>query len=166
MSGQRRTRNGQIIDFDAMVAAGEQEQALGNMPVNAKGDVVDSGVVIKSNEERVREYYQSTEEVSKEQVSLKGETPNLSGELSKGAPAPEVKTADTQKENIRTQQAQEQAKAKLQPDPEPEPEAPLGESFDDNEPLGYKEVEQPNGDIEMVPYYTEEDAPNGENKSI
>ena len=42
----------------------------------------------------------------------------------------------------------------------------LRKSFDDNEPLGFKEVEQPNGDIEMVPYYTEEDAPNGENKSI
>ena len=54
----------------------------------------------------------------------------------------------------------------MQPDPEPEPEAPLGESFDEDEPLGYKEVELPNGDIEMVPYYTQEDAPDGENKGV
>ena len=162
---QKRTRNGQLIDFDAMLAAGQKERAIGNMDVNAKGDVVKAGEVVKTNEDRVREYYETVEEVAQEQVSLKGKMPDLSGEVGKGAPAPEVKTADTQKENIRTQEAQEEAKAKLQPDPEPEPEAPLGESFDEDEPLGYKEVELPNGDIEMVPYYTQEEAPDGETKS-
>ena len=163
---QKRTRNGQLIDFDAMLAAGQKERAIGNMDVNAKGDVVKAGEVVKSNEDRVREYYETVEEVAQEKVSLKGKMPDLSGEVGKGAPAPEVKTADTQKENIRTQEAQEKAKAKLQPDPKPEPEAPLGESFDEDEPLGYKEVELPNGDIEMVPYYTQEDAPDGENKGV
>ena len=163
---QKRTRNGQLIDFDAMLAAGQKERAIGNMDVNAKGDVVKAGAVVKSNEDRVREYYETVEEVAQEKVSLKGKMPDLSGEVGKGAPAPEVKTADTQKENIRTQEAQEKAKAKLQPDPQPEPEAPLGESFDEEEPLGYKEVELPNGDIEMVPYYTQEDAPDGENKGV
>ena len=163
---QKRTRNGQLIDFDAMLAAGQKERAIGNMDVNAKGDVVKAGEVVKSNEDRVREYYETVEEVAQEKVSLKGKMPDLSGEVGKGAPAPEVKTADTQKENIRTQEAQEKAKAKLQPDPQPEPEAPLGESFDEEEPLGYKEVELPNGDIEMVPYYTQEEAPDGENKGV
>ena len=163
---QKRTRNGQLIDFDAMLAAGQKERAIGNMDVNAKGDVVKAGEVVKTNEDRVREYYETVEEVAQEQVSLKGKMPDLSGEVGKGAPAPEVKTADTQKENIRTQEAQEKANAKLQPDPEPEPEAPLGESFDEDEPLGYKEVELPNGDIEMVPYYTQDDAPDGENKGV
>ena len=163
---QKRTRNGQLIDFDAMLAAGQKERAIGNMDVNAKGDVVKAGEVVKTNEDRVREHYETVEEVAQEQVSLKGKMPDLSGEVGKGAPAPEVKTADTQKENIRTQEAQEKAKAKLQPDPEPEPEAPLGESFDEDEPLGYKEVELPNGDIEMVPYYTQDDAPDGENKGV
>ena len=149
-----------------MLAAGQKERAIGNMDVNAKGDVVKAGEVVKTNEDRVREYYETVEEVAQEQVSLKGKMPDLSGEVGKGAPAPEVKTADTQKENIRTQEAQEKAKAKLQPDPEPEPEAPLGESFDEDEPLGYKEVELPNGDIEMVPYYTQDDAPDGENKGV
>ena len=162
---QKRTRNGQLIDFDAMLAAGQKERAIGNMDVNAKGDVVKAGEVVKTNEDRVREYYETVEEVAQEQVSLKGKMPDLSGEVGKGAPAPEVKTADTQKENIRTQEAQEKAKAKLQPDPEPEPEAPLGESFDEDEPLGFKEVELPNGDIEMVPYYTQEEAPDGKTKS-
>ena len=70
-----------------------------------------------------------------------------------------------QEENIRTQEAQAEAQSKLQPDPQPEPEAPLGESFDEDEPLGFKEVELPNGDIEMVPYYTQEEAPDGKTKS-
>jgi len=156
---QKKTSRGVIIDFDAMVRAGENERAIGNMPVNAKGDVVKGSGVVKSNEERVREYYETTKTVTQEKTSLKGDAPVVSGEVSKVA---QPKTADTQKENIRTQEAQEQAKKNLTPDPvsEPEPEAPLGESFDEQEPLGFKEVELPNGDIEMVPYYTEEDAPN------
>ena len=156
---QKKTSRGAIIDFDAMVRAGENERAIGNMPVNAKGDVMEGKGVVKSNEERVREYYETTKTVTQEKASLKGDAPELSGEVSKVA---QPKTADTQKENIRTQEAQEQAKKNLTPDPvsEPEPEAPLGESFDEEEPLGFKEVELPNGDIEMVPYYTEEDAPN------
>ena len=70
-----------------------------------------------------------------------------------------LKTAKTAKENVRTQ--------KVKPDPvkQPEPEAPEGESFDEQEPLGYKEVELPNGDIEMVPYYTKEDAPDAKGKT-
>ena len=70
----------------------------------------------------------------------------------------EVKTAATAKENVRTSQAkpdtQKQAQAL-------EPTSPEGETFDDDQPLGFKEVEQPNGDIEMVPYYTEDDADEG-----
>ena len=52
---QKRTRNGQLIDFDAMLAAGQKERAIGNMDVNAKGDVVKAGEVVKTNEDRVRE---------------------------------------------------------------------------------------------------------------
>ena len=62
------------------------------------------------------------------------------------------------KENIRTSKQQTQK--------QPEPEAPKGESFDEQEPLGFKEVQLPNGDIDMVPYYTEDDAPNDETKGL
>jgi hypothetical protein len=68
----------------------------------------------------------------------------------------ETKTAKTEAENVRT------AKQKVQPDPvEPEPQQPS--EFDEPEeepmpePLGYNEVETPEGDIDMVPYYNEED---------
>ena len=67
----------------------------------------------------------------------------------------EVQTAKTQKENVRTAKAKPDTK-KTQ---EPEPEAP-----EEQKPLGYKEVELPNGDIDMVPYYTQEEA-DAQNKT-
>jgi hypothetical protein len=57
-----------------------------------------------------------------------------------------VPTAETLKENKRTRNKREQVPV-AQPD---EFNAP-------QEPLGYREVQLPNGDIEMVPYYREED---------
>lgn len=161
----RKTNKGVVIDIDALIEAGKHERAVGNMPVNAGGEVVGSaGKIVKSNEQRVREYYETSETVSEDKVSLKGPLPKTSGSLdSKSSVQEDLKTAKTQKENVRTQEAQVSAKARLTPDPEPK--APQGESFDEEKPLGFKEVELPNGDIEMVPYYTQEEAPDGENKS-
>jgi hypothetical protein len=64
-------------------------------------------------------------------------------------PASAPKTASTAKENRRTQ-----------PKPKPAPVVEPDEFAqpDDLEPLGYKEISLPNGDIEMVPYYRPEDA--------
>ena len=153
---QRKTNKGQIIDLDSLFASQGSRPAIGNMGTDAKGNVLDDKGNIKTpSEERVRAYYQDNPRSSTAQQSLKGDSPQQSGSLD--ASAPEVKTAKTQQENIRTQ--------KIQPDTQPEPEAPQGESFDEQEPLGYKEVELPNGDIEMVPYYTQEDAPDGEDKT-
>jgi len=157
---QRRTNRGQIIDFESLMAQQKDIPAMGNMKVDADGNVLGpNGEIIQKREDRVRAYYKDNPQSSTAKQSLKGDMPQTAGSLDKSAP--EVKTAKTAAENVRTQ--------KLQPDPEPitepEPEAPLGESFDEQEPLGYKEVELPNGDIEMVPYYTQEDAPDGEDKT-
>ena len=53
---------------------------------------------------------------------------------------------------------EEVLKDKQVADTEVEPIEP--DEFAAPQPLGYKEVEQPNGDFEMVPYYDEEDAPD------
>jgi len=150
---QRRTNKGQIIDFDMLrQSADAQRPAVGNMGTDGQGNKLGKGgKVVQSKEDRVRVYYEGIEEKSVPEKSLKGDMPQVSGDL-KGAP--EVKTAKTQAENVRTAP---------QPDPvQPEVEEPVtpeGENFDEQEPLGYKEVQLPNGDIEMVPYYREEDAP-------
>lgn len=125
---RRRTNRGVIIDLESLVSQSNPNQpAVGNMKVNARGDVLGKeGRIVKKNEERVREHYKNNPRTSSSQVSLK------SGEEVK--PKPKA----------------------LEPDLVDQPD-----EFDAPEevkPLGYKEVELENGDIQMVPYYREEDA--------
>jgi hypothetical protein len=153
---QRRTNNGQIIDLDQLFAQQGDRPAVGNMRTDAQGNVLDEyGNIVTPKEERVRAYYKDNPKSSTAQQSIKGQESQQPLDSSTA----DVKTAKTQKENIRT--------TKIKPDTQkqPEPEAPQGESFDNQEPLGFKEVELSNGDIDMVPYYTQEDAPDGEDKA-
>jgi len=155
---QRRTNNGQIIDLDQLFAQQGEVPAVGNTGTDADGNVRDpkTGEITQKAEERVRAYYEDNPRSSTEQVSLKGPVPDAGGSL-KPDPVQEPKTAKTQKENVRTSKPDTQ---------QPEPKAPQDESFDEQEPLGFREVELPNGDIEMVPYYTEEDASDDETKGL
>lgn len=148
---QRKTNRGQVIDFEALQAQQGNRPAVGNMNTDARGNVLGpGGVVVETNEQRVRKYLKDNPVVSNDQASLKGNNHPID---SSDPGIIETKTAKTAAENVRT---------KVQPDPEPVPEEPdeFGEPEDvpPLEPLGYKEVELPNGDIEMVPYYNEEDA--------
>ncbi|MDB4335392.1 hypothetical protein OAA05_00990 [bacterium] len=156
---QRRTNNGQIIDLDSLFAQQGEVPAVGNTGTDADGNVRDSqtGEITEKSEDRVRAYYQDNPRSSTEQVSLKGPVPDAGGSL-KPDPVQAPKTASTAKENVRTSKPNTQK--------QPEPKAPQGESFDEREPLGFKEVQLPNGDIDMVPYYTEDDAPNDETKGL
>jgi hypothetical protein len=131
----RRSNRGMQVDFDALIASQQASPAVGNMRVNAQGDVLGKGgEIVQKNEERVRAYYKSNPRSSTSSASLKGETP--SAKLTPDAPkTAEVKTAATAKAN--------------KPAPVAEPDefdAPV-------EPIGYREVTLPNGDIEMVPVY-------------
>ena len=52
------TMQGRRIDIDKLRARNEQVRAVGNMPVNARGDQLGSGgKVIKTREEVAKEYY-------------------------------------------------------------------------------------------------------------
>lgn len=137
-----RSNKGVPIDFDSLVSASSKNSAaLGNMRVNAQGDVLGpNGSVVQKNEDRVRAYYKNNPRSSTAGASLKGEVP--SQKLTPDAPkTAEVKTAATAKENVRTAQ------------PAPAPVVEPDEFDAPNEPVGYREVELPNGDIEMVPVY-------------
>ncbi len=149
----RRTNRGATIDFDSLIAkAPKHSPAVGNMRVNAQGDLLGpGGEVVTKSEDRVRKQYQDQPRSATQQVSLKGaNTLKPDADVSGG---PQVKTAATAQENTRTQAAE----PKPEPAPEPAP-APVAEpeEFDapeDLEPVSYREVELPNGDIEMVPVY-------------
>ena len=160
----KRTNKGQVIDMDAIMAQNQSSVAVGNMGVNAKGDKLGKdGVVVQSSEDRVRAYYKDNPKSSTSKASLKGKRPTLTPDGQLQDPHMEVKTSKTQKENVRTQdepsvsetvqEVFDDAKiAQELPDEPEEFDAPEGV-----EPIGYKEVELPNGDIEMVPIYREED---------
>tara|TARA_B100000927_G_scaffold290707_1_gene290282 strand:+ start:1632 stop:2117 length:486 start_codon:yes stop_codon:yes gene_type:complete len=157
----RKTNRGQIIDMDSLIAQQGDRPAMGNAGTDAHGNVLGpDGKVETPAEERVRAYYEDNPMSSTAQQSLKGKQ-----EQSQFTPddnLQEVKTAKTQKENVRTSKVKPDTKQTKQT--EPEPEAPQGESFDDEKPLGFNEVELPNGDIEMVPYYTQEEADEDKTK--
>ena len=149
----RKTNRGQSIDMDALFNANKNVPAVGNMQVNANGDVIDSkGNIIKKKEQRVREYYRDNPKSSTSGVSLKGDTPEMPQRQN---PAPDVKTART---------AQATVADTPPPPPVEEPEEfTQPEEFDapaDQEPIGYKEVHLPSGDIEMVPFYKTDDPDN------
>lgn len=148
---QRKTNRGQVIDMEALIAAQGDRPAMGNAGTDAHGNVLGpDGKIETPAEERVRAYYEDNPMSSTAQQSLKGNQPQA--EFTQEDNLQEVKTAQTAKENKRTAKAKPDTQTKK----EPEPKLP--------EPIGYKEVELPNGDIDMVPYYTEEEADEDKTK--
>jgi len=78
-----RTAMGKTIDMAALAAKNEHVRAVGNMKVNARGDLIDDfGTVIKSVNERVNDMYSQTvgnrgAQVVKKQPTKKPEQPKV-----------------------------------------------------------------------------------------
>tara|TARA_B100001057_G_C22858761_1_gene953652 strand:+ start:1439 stop:1975 length:537 start_codon:yes stop_codon:yes gene_type:complete len=168
------TSKGKVIDMESVIAQQGDAVAIGNMRVNAKGDLLGpGGKVIQTADERAREFYKNSETNVDDNVSIKSSQP-VSGDgdpvSSEAGPVP--KTAQTGRT-----QAKAEAKEKLQPDVDPEPtqEKPIKQQKEiepeqavkkqiaqnkaqaqSKEPIGYKEVELPNGDFEMVPIFDDD----------
>ena len=141
---QRRSRQGKVIDMETWMAG--TERAMGNMPVNAQGDVIGpNGEVIEKSEDRTRAYYQNNPKSSTASTSLKGAMPDVSA-TTETAAEPEVKTAKAQKT---------EADQSVMNAVEPAPEQPQTLT-EERKIVSYKEVEQLNGDIEMVPVYEDD----------
>ena len=120
---QRRTNQGQTIDMEGLALANEKTVAVGNMKVNARGDRLDSsGNVIKTKTEQAQAYYANNPKAVVKTVSIKDAIDST-----------QVKTMETtpvQKSKPKTSKpktSKPQVKAKVM-----------------------KEVELPNGDIELV----------------
>jgi hypothetical protein len=55
-----KTMQGRLVDIDRLRAANEMVPAIGNMRVNARGDVLgNGGKVVKTKEQKMQEYYQT-----------------------------------------------------------------------------------------------------------
>lgn len=136
---ERKTNNGQIIDFDSMI--GGDEIAIGNMNVNARGDVIGSnGEIITKAEDRVRAYYEDNPMSSTANASPKGAMPDVEPQA-KSEMDPTPKTAKAQKTEA------DQSVMGQTAEPVVETERVI---------TSYKEVENENGDIEMVPVYEDD----------
>lgn len=58
-----RSAQGQLINLDALVLLNERAHAVGNMNINANGDdVAPDGTVLKTREEKMKEYYNSNQQ--------------------------------------------------------------------------------------------------------
>jgi hypothetical protein len=66
-----RTMQGRMVDIEKLRATNEEVRAVGNMNVNARGDVVGTGgIIVKSKEQLMKEYYE-TPKGKAEDTSLK-----------------------------------------------------------------------------------------------
>lgn len=56
-----RSAMGKVVDMNSIIAKNETVRAVGNIPVNARGDMIDqNGKVVKSNTTKVNESYNKT----------------------------------------------------------------------------------------------------------
>ena len=75
-----RTMQGRMVDIDQLRAANESVQAVGNMNVNAKGDVLGAGgQVVTPKEQVIKKYYEQPK-------GMVSDTPNRG----KSMPAPKA----------------------------------------------------------------------------
>ena len=81
-----KTNKGVSIDMEAMRTANEKTIAAGNMNVNAKGDEIKGGMIVKTAKERAAARYKSTRQTA--QASLKKP---LESKETKVNPEPEKK---------------------------------------------------------------------------
>jgi hypothetical protein len=80
-----RTMQGRMVDIEKLRAANESIQAVGNMNVNARGDILGSGgQVITPKETIIRKYYEQPK-------GMVSDTPSRS----KPMPAPKLKPVNT-----------------------------------------------------------------------
>ena len=125
---QRRTNQGQTIDLEGIALANEKTIAVGNMRVNARGDSIDDeGNIVKTKTEKAQAYYSSNPKAVVKTVSIKDAIDST-----------QVKTMET----APIQQKASKPKAS-------KPKASKPKASEPKEKV-MKEVELPNGDIELV----------------
>ena len=98
-----RTMQGRMVDIEKLRASNENVKAVGNMNVNARGDVLGTGgQIVKSKEEQMKEYY----DTPKGQVS---DVRTRTARESRPQPIPQTQVVQTQ---VMNPQANKPAPAK------------------------------------------------------
>lgn len=103
-----KTARGRTINMGQLASENEQARAVSNVPVNARGDIIDSRGKVKVPREKIsKEYYRDNLQGIEEKVSIKADEvepiePVVTEEVKEPEPAPKPKP-----------------KAKAKPAPEP-----------------------------------------------
>jgi len=109
-----RTMQGRMVDIEKLRAANESVQAVGNMNVNAKGDVLGAGgQVVTPKEKIIQKYYEQpkgmvsdTPTKSKPMTAPKAETVKTVQKMTpvepKKTPTPQVKKVETKPTPVAT----------------------------------------------------------------
>lgn len=85
-----RTMQGRYVDIEKLRAANESVRAIGNMSVNARGDVLGpGGQVVKPKSEVMQKYYEQPRGMVDDTPTRQRPAP-----VNKIAPAPKTKIAD------------------------------------------------------------------------
>ena len=67
-----KTMQGRMVDIDKLRGANENVQAVGNMRVNARGDVLGpNGTIVKKKEKVMKEYYETPKGKATEHPRIK-----------------------------------------------------------------------------------------------
>ena len=70
---RHKSAKGKVVDMAAMARQHENTRAVSNVPINAKGDIIDNrGKVVKTREEAKKEYYKDTVVGDTQEISIKG----------------------------------------------------------------------------------------------
>jgi hypothetical protein len=81
------TARGTQINMSAIAAQHEETRAVSNMPLNARGDIIDNRGKVKVSKEKISAtYYKDTVVGVTEQISIKEETANPKTDTANGDP--------------------------------------------------------------------------------
>lgn len=87
-----RTNKGKPLDMDALRIANEKTIAAGNMSVNAKGDIIQGGKIVKTAKERVADSYRKTTQIKNVSLKKPLSAQDTKIEPPEKAPLPEMDT--------------------------------------------------------------------------
>ena len=91
-----RTAQGKTVDFGAMLTNNETVPALGNMNVNARGDVIaKGGNIVKTKAEVIKKYYEQPRGMVDDTPTTMRPAPAVRKEITPPKPKPVPPTSQT-----------------------------------------------------------------------
>ena len=127
MGHKHRTYRGKPFDMAALAASHDRERAVSNVPINAKGDIIDGqNNVVVPQKEVIQDYY-STPPKEQVEVSLKQDpipAPEPEAEVDDQSPNPYKEPVAEEKTVDVVDGHGDVRKAKVKPKAEPKPAQP------------------------------------------